>query len=125
MAINTNFRVLVVDDDHYTSDTLSVILRQSGFQVANFYDPLLALNDAMQSAPKVLVTAFSMPQMNGFKLANEVKKHSPGCKLVIVSAEVTSVLKEVSNGLRFTLLPKPVHPANLIASIDSSEAEAA
>jgi CheY-like chemotaxis protein len=125
MSAPSQFRILVVDDDHYTSDVVSVILRQSGFRVVTFYDPLLAMKDALQSAPDVLVTDFSTPGMNGLEFATAMKQHYPSCGVVIVSAEVTAVLKQISSGLTFTLLPKPIDPATLISSVNTWSSQAA
>jgi DNA-binding NtrC family response regulator len=117
LAANTKSRILVVDDDPSVADTISAVLCRVGFNVATFYDPLLAVRHALQSEPNVVITDYSMPNMNGLELAAIMQKRYPACKLVILTGQVALVAEYPANGLKFTLLQKPVPPLTLIDAI--------
>jgi len=110
-------RVFVVDDDVSVADTVTLVLCHFGFHVTTFYDPVLAVQHALLSAPDIVITDYSMPRMNGLELAAWLHNHSPHCKIVIITGEVAVVAAQENNGLKFTLLQKPVHPDVLLASI--------
>jgi len=116
--------VLVVDDERVIADTLSVILSRSGFSVMTAYDGESALELARAVAPDLLLSDVMMgPGMNGTELAIQVVRDQPGCKVLLFSghaatADLLAHAREA--GHDFTLLTKPVHPADLLARIADS-----
>ena len=117
MTANATFRVFVVDDDASVADTVSEVLRRAGFEVTTFYNPLIAAQHALESEPHVVVTDYSMPNMNGLELATWLQKRYPACKIVILTGQVAAVADQPVNGLKFTLLQKPVPPLTLIQAV--------
>jgi DNA-binding response OmpR family regulator len=117
MTASSRLRILVVDDDVSVADTSSLVLRHAGFQVTTFYDPLLAAQHALEFEPHAVITDYSMPNMNGLELAAWLHQHCPDCKIVIISGEAAAVAERVNDGLKFTLLQKPVDPRALIAAV--------
>jgi DNA-binding NtrC family response regulator len=118
-------KVLVVDDEQRITDSLRQILEGAGYQVACAYSPGQALVAAARSTPDVLLSDILMPEMNGFELALEVKKRFPDCRLILFSGQAaTEELAHqfigvfAAKGLRFELLPKPVHPDVLLKKIE-------
>jgi DNA-binding response OmpR family regulator len=116
--------VLVVDDERIIADTLSVILTRSGFCVLTAYDGSSALELARGVAPDLLLSDVMMgPGMDGTQLAIEMVKSHPGCKVLLFSGHAaTSDLLAVARagGHDFTLMTKPVHPADLLKRIGES-----
>ena len=113
--------VLVVDDERVIADTLSIILARNGFAVHTAYDAASALDVAGVIPPHVLLSDVMMgPGMDGTQLAIEMTRSHPDCKVILFSghAAVHDLLaKATSQGYRFKLLTKPVHPADLLATI--------
>jgi DNA-binding NtrC family response regulator len=70
----------VVDDDASIADAVSAVLCLAGFDVTTFYDPLHAAQHAIQSEPHVVITDYSMPNMNGLELAAIMQERYPACK---------------------------------------------
>lgn len=120
--------VLVVDDERAIADTLSVILSRSGFSVLTAYDGEGALELANLVPPELLLSDVMMgPGMDGIQLALEVMKVSSECKVLLFSGHVATrdLLDQARDvGHNFTLLSKPLHPADLLARINESFAAA-
>lgn len=114
-------RVFVVDDEDVIASTLAMILRlQGGFHATSFTDPLRALQAAHTEVPDLLITDVVMPQMTGIELAIRLRDTCPDCKVLLFSgtAATTDLLEDArTTGYTFELLLKPVHPADLLASI--------
>lgn len=116
--------VLVVDDEHVIADTLSVILNRHGFAAFAAYDGESALELAKSVPPDLLLSDVMMgPGMDGTQLAIEVVSLVPRCKVLLFSGNAaTRDLLDVATaaGHDFTLLNKPLHPADLLERIRQS-----
>ncbi len=112
--------VLVVDDESRIADTLAAILSRSGYAAVTAYDGDGALETALLMPPEMLITDVVLPGMNGIDLAIAIKRIFPDCKIILFSgqASTTDLLAAANrDGHHFTLLSKPVHPADLLARI--------
>jgi DNA-binding response OmpR family regulator len=116
--------VLVVDDERVIADTLSIILKQSGFSALTAYDGESALELAAVVPPQLLLSDVMLgPGINGAELAIAITKTCPDCKVLLFSghAATRDLLDSVgAAGNNFTLLNKPLHPADLLARIQES-----
>jgi CheY-like chemotaxis protein len=116
-------RIFVVDDEDVIASSLAMILRfQGGIHATSFTDPLKALQAARNEAPDILITDVIMPQMSGIDLAIRLRDACPDCKVLLFSGQAaTADLLDAarSSGYTFELLSKPVHPADLLASIQT------
>ena len=112
--------VLVVDDEPLITQTLAAILASKGFSVLTAQDPAEALEISALSPPELLITDVSMPGMNGFELAIEVKRIAPDCEVIFFSghmnlAEMSAEFGGMSKDC--VMLVKPVHPADLLDNV--------
>ncbi len=116
--------VLVVDDERVIADTLSVILSKNGFATLVAYDGEEALKLAHQAPPDLLLSDVMMgPGMDGIELAIAVTEECPTCKVLLFSGHsATRDLLEKAHqaGYNFTLLSKPLHPADLLARLKTA-----
>jgi CheY-like chemotaxis protein len=58
-----------------------------------------------------------MPDMNGIELAVRVQRECPGTRVVLFSGQAATadlVQQARAAGLQFELLPKPLHPEQLL-----------
>ena len=115
--------VFVVDDESVIATSLATILRfQGGFRARSFNQPLEALQAARMEAPDLLITDVVMPQLSGIDLAIKIRECCPDCKVLLFSGKASSAhLLDAAHaaGHDFELLPKPVHPADLLARIQN------
>ena len=111
--------IYVVDDEEAIAHSLGVILSREGFDVSCFTNPLEALDSIQSSAPDLLISDVMMPQLSGFDLAIETRRHRPECKILLFSAAAPEQLQKAAKaGYEFRLLQKPVHPTQLLHEIE-------
>jgi len=112
--------VLVVDDEEIIADTRVAILASWGYAAMASYDAESALEIARVIPPEILITDVRLTGMNGVDLAIEIQSRVPDCKVILFSGQADSLnlLALARNaGHNFTLLQKPVHPAELLAHL--------
>ncbi len=112
--------ILVVDDECAIADTLSEILRRSGFNAIAAYDGPGALDAALLNPPQVLITDVVLPGMNGIDLAISMRRIFTDCKVILFSGNAATsplMATALSAGHNFVLLTKPVHPAEMLAHV--------
>jgi DNA-binding NtrC family response regulator len=110
-------KVLVVDDEHLVADTVSEILNRNGFEAVGAYSGEAALDVALTLEPDILLTDVLMPGMNGVQLAVELIKMHPALNVILFSGQtgINSIVQDAHDaGVSFKLLPKPLHPQELL-----------
>jgi PAS domain S-box-containing protein len=113
-------RILLVDDEPDTVETLRVVLEQAGAEVrtATSAGDALATLEAWHA--DVLVCDIGMPEEDGYALIHKVRALAPerGGYIPAVAltayARVEDRLKVLSSGFQMHV-PKPVEPAELVA----------
>jgi DNA-binding response OmpR family regulator len=109
--------VLVADDERLIADTMTEILKRSGFNAVCAYDGLSALELALQVNPDFVVTDVVMPHMNGVQLAIAVRKALPATEILLLSGQagITEIVEGGrQEGYLFELIAKPIHPEKLL-----------
>ena len=112
--------ILVVDDERVIADTLAAILTSQGFAVIAAYDAESALDFAGIVPPDLLLSDVVLPGMNGIDLAIVMKGRVRDCSVLLFSghAATADLLASARDaGHDFTVLDKPIHPADLLAHI--------
>jgi two-component system chemotaxis response regulator CheY len=69
------YSVVLVDDDADTRALYADVLREAGFDVREAIDGLEGLEKINQMVPDVVATGIIMPRMDGFMLAEALKKN--------------------------------------------------
>jgi len=112
--------VLVVDDERVIADTLATILSRSGYRTKAAYDGSSGLRMARAYRPRLLITDVIMPGMTGIELALTVEMVVPSCKVLLFSGQAATVdllAKARERGRDYTILSKPIHPADMIKRV--------
>lgn len=117
--------VFVVDDEIVISKSLAMMILENHGYVARFFtDPLEALKHIEFDPPDLLISDVMMPQLSGVDLAIQVKAQVSDCKILLFSGQAATahLLDQMHKQKRnFTLLSKPVHPADLLREIERLE----
>jgi DNA-binding NtrC family response regulator len=111
----------VVDDEETIAKTLAVILGNSGFEAVAFTQPMEALRAAESRRPDFLITDVSMPMLNGIELGIQFKAIYPECRVLLFSGAISTgplLAGAAQKGFEFTILAKPVHPIELLDTLD-------
>ena len=66
-------RVLVVEDDHDTADSLEIFLTQAGHDVRVAHDGASGLALARSCAPDVVVLDIGLPDADGYEVARQLR----------------------------------------------------
>jgi PAS domain S-box-containing protein len=78
-------RVLVVDDDPDSADSLALLLSRRGFEVERAYDAESALRAAADFAPSVIVTDLRLGTDSGVELARGWRAQGEGRPLLVAA----------------------------------------
>jgi len=70
-------RVLVIDDDQDTAQTLAYLLVGMGHEATFLTDPSQALETARRTRPHIIFLDLGMPGMNGWDVAKMLRKEYP------------------------------------------------
>jgi DNA-binding NtrC family response regulator len=83
---NKKKRILIVDDEIDVNYTFESVLEENGFMVDSFDNPVLALNDFKASFYDLVLLDIKMPEMDGFKLYEEMRKVDNKFKVCFLTA---------------------------------------
>jgi CheY-like chemotaxis protein len=78
-------KVLVVDEDRDNADTTLMLLQMWGHEAEAVYSAEDAVAAATTLDPDVILIDLGRPIVNGFDLANELRRHCPTAKLVAIT----------------------------------------
>jgi DNA-binding NtrC family response regulator len=113
-----NPTVLVVDDERVVADTLTIILRNNGFNARTAYGGEVAVAIARESPLHFLVCDIAlMDGMTGIEVAIQIGALRPDCRVILISGIAASsdlLEKAHAQGHQFEVLGKPFHPTLLI-----------
>jgi len=78
-------RILIVEDDVQAAGLLSRMLVHVGCQVRQAYDGEAAVCEAQKFRPHIVFLDISLPGIDGFEVARQIRKESPGSEMVLVA----------------------------------------
>jgi PAS domain S-box-containing protein len=78
-------RILVVDDNKDSADSLSMMLSLTGMEVRTAYDGLEAVEAAAAFHPDVVLLDIGMPKLNGYEVARQIREQPWGKDMVLVA----------------------------------------
>ena len=84
-ADDTALRVLVVDDNKDSAETLGMLLELMGNEISVAYDGEQALALANESKPDVVLLDIGLPKMNGYEVARQIRKEPWGSNPILVA----------------------------------------
>lgn len=120
IAAQKGLRVLVVEDNRDSAESLRRILEVCGYSVTLAYTALDGLEAAKRMRPDVVLCDIGLPDSNGFELALTLRAEpeTASARLIAVTAYGTEVDKARSRKVGFERhLVKPVDPLELLDEI--------
>ena len=76
-------RVLVVDDDRDTAETMACLLRAYGHEALVAFDGPRAIEAARRHRPGYVLLDIGLPGMDGYQLASRLRAEAPGPMVLI------------------------------------------
>lgn len=81
-------QVMIVDDELEIRNMLSRYLRACGYQPVLAGDGLQALEQLSRTPVEVVLTDLTMPRMDGLTLLEEIRKHYPSTRVLIMTGRL-------------------------------------
>jgi len=116
-----HLRVLVVEDNRDSAESLKRLLELSGYAVSIAETAKEGLEAAKDLRPDVILCDIGLPDSDGFSLARALRKHpeTSAARLIAVTAHGKDEDKEQSKKAGFSLhLLKPVSPGTLLRVLE-------
>jgi CheY-like chemotaxis protein len=116
----SRLRVLVADDDRVIANTLSQILRMSGYETETVNSGEDAVAAAAIRCPDVLISDVVMGGISGIEAAARILEMIPACLVILISGQASTAnffANARHAGPEFEILLKPVHPGVLLERI--------
>lgn len=111
-------RVLVVDDDQITADTLTEILKANGYAAEALYSGEATLEWIERNHPDVVLTDVRMRKVSGVETAARVRTLHPECRVILfTAAELSTEDKQTVEQLGLEFIERPMHPVELLARL--------
>jgi CheY-like chemotaxis protein len=110
-------RILVVDDEMLIADTLVQILNRNGFVATAAYSGAAAIERVRVEQPDLVLSDVMMPNIDGIEAAIAIRELSPRTRIVLISGQAATMeilSRARARGHDFELLPKPIHPTQLL-----------
>lgn len=117
-------RVLVVEDNRDSAETLGKLLELCGYTVSIAHTALEGLETAKRTRPHVVLCDIGLPDSDGFALAEALHENplTASARLIAVTAYGQEKDRERSRRAGFALhLVKPVSPGALLNLLDDSQ----
>ncbi len=116
-------RIIVIDDEILIADSLAEILALEGYQSSAFYSGNAAIEHARNQCVDVVLSDVVMPEINGIDTVLAIRAACPDARVILFSGQAGSIDlldRAYKAGHRFELLPKPIHPAELLKTLRSA-----
>jgi CheY-like chemotaxis protein len=111
-------RILVVDDDPITADTLGLIFQKRGFETRVAYSVDAALDIIKGTPPHIVLCDITMPNRDGLELMVELARMNVDCGVIVLTGYLSNLVpvreqirKMAQNAHVFT---KPCPPEEIL-----------
>ncbi len=112
--------ILVVDDEPHIRKILAFLLEQNGFGVLMAEDGEVALEQARQHLPDLILLDLMMPKMDGYQVCQHLREDFRTAQIPIIIVTAKGNVSEKVRGLKGganDYLTKPYDHAELIARV--------
>jgi PAS domain S-box-containing protein len=79
------YRILIADDNRDSADSLSLLLKLTGYEVWTARDGLEAVEAALTHDPDVVLLDIGMPKLNGYEAARRIRQQPRGERMLLVA----------------------------------------
>ena len=110
-------RILIVDDERVTSETLAFIFSRNGYEAKYALSAEEATHMLAEWVPEFTLIDVMLPGMNGVTLAMTLTAKYPRCRILLFTGDMASSELLISKNNKvgeFQILAKPVHPTVLL-----------
>lgn len=117
-------KILVIDDDESTRESLTSYLKELGYLVYEANNGLTGLEMIKKDFPDLVISDIRMSGLNGIELAYVVKGLNYNIPVILISCYENSDLK-IEESFCFAFLQKPLNISDLRTNIGKALMRAA
>jgi two-component system cell cycle sensor histidine kinase/response regulator CckA len=119
--MDSNSRILVVDDEPRMCHTIKILLERKGFHVEAVESGAEALAAMIHSQFDLFLFDICMPGMDGFRLVEETIRRQPEAPVIMMTgnASIESAITAIQKGA-YDYLRKPFGPEDLIKTVKNA-----
>jgi signal transduction histidine kinase len=112
--VETQYRVLVIDDEESMRDSCSLILAKDGFVTDTAENGNIGLQKIQEQHPDFVIIDLKMPGIGGLDVLDRVREINPNIIPIVITgyATVESAVEAMKRGA-YDFLPKPFTPEEL------------
>lgn len=112
-------KILIVDDEVSTTETLKGFLQKRGFEITTEHDPVAAVELIRDRQFDLMIADYRMPKMNGLELIQQVRQIDPVMAIIMISAygKIETAVQIMKSGAS-DYLTKPIDLKELLLLID-------
>src|SRR5262245_8865145 len=112
----TKCRILIVDDNRDSADSLSMLFQVMGNEVGTAYDGEQAVETAESMRPDVVLLDIGMPRLNGYDTCRRIRQKPWGQRMLLIAltgwGQEEDIRRTKDAGFDYHMV-KPVDPAAL------------
>jgi DNA-binding NtrC family response regulator len=103
-----DMKLIIVDDEKILRVSISDELREAGYDVKDFADPVVALRAMRENPVDVVITDIKLPKMDGIQLLTRLKSAKPDTMVIVMTAygSVNSAVEAMKAGA-YDYITKP------------------
>ena len=107
--MNEKWKILFVDDEESILNSLKRLLRNEGYEIYTFFNPLEALEFLKKERVHLIISDQRMPLMSGAQLLEKVRRNFPETIRAILSgySDAEVLLNGINSGQIFHFFTKP------------------
>ena len=120
MLLAKGQKILIVDDERRTADTLATIFTIAGYEARATYSAEEALEILADWPPALIILDVVLPKMSGIDLAIAQAGRRPSCQILLFSGnpDTAQLARAAAQaGHPFDILEKPVHPDLMLQKV--------
>jgi len=116
---NSNFKILIAEDDVLMIKILEFILKKEGYQVTSCKDGLSAIEKIPVVLPDLIITDIMLPFRSGLEIISFSKESFESIPVIVVSAlgEEEGTVVEAFNLGADDFVSKPFNPNELLLRV--------
>ena len=114
-------RIMLIDNEAGLCRMMEAVLRDQGYQVKAYVNPVQAVADFTDGAFDLVVTDIKMPEMDGLEVLQHLRRRSPEIPVIMITAYATveMSIQALRRGA-YDMLTKPFEPDELVYRVKNA-----
>ena len=114
-----NMKILLVDDDEWIRDSLSLFLEAEGCNLLTFETAEEGMESVKQQAYDIVISDYKLPGMDGLEFLRRVKEQQPNVFEILITAYANcEILNEAEMMGVKDIIPKPFTSEDVETSLN-------